>query len=428
MKIRDWDRSLKVRLIGELFMNTSYWMVFPFLAIYFADEFGKSMAGILLVLSQVFSVAANLVGGYCADRFGRRAMLVTASFGQSIAYLMFALANSPWYDSPALSFAAFTVAGICGSLYWPASQAIVADVVPEEHRSGVFAIFYTAINISVVIGPLAGAVLFFSYRFELLIAVALISAALGATLRLFTAETLKRLPDSRLATEPEAGWTRAVANQFKEYSIIVKDRLFLLFVAAGILGAQTFMQLDLLIPVYLKETIDSQTIASLFGREWTVTGESAFGLLLSENGLLVALMTVFVTRWAMKFPEKWMFFASGLLYAVAMLLFPATNLFWVYVAAMGIFTIGELLTAGLQQSFISKLAPEHMRGQYYAAASLRYTVGRMVAPMSIPLTAWVGFGWTFGLLAILSAISGVVYLLMFQQYEKKREPVVQPTV
>lgn len=59
MRIRDWDRSLKVRLFGEFFSNLSFWMVFPFLAIYFADEFGTSMAGILLVASQVFSVGAN---------------------------------------------------------------------------------------------------------------------------------------------------------------------------------------------------------------------------------------------------------------------------------------------------------------------------------------------------------------------------------
>ncbi|WP_088008593.1 MDR family MFS transporter [Indiicoccus explosivorum] len=419
MRIRDWDRSLKVRLIGELFVNTSFWMVFPFLAIYFAEEFGKTTAGVLLVLSQVFSVAANLVGGYCADRFGRRTMLVFASVGQGVSFFIFALANSPWLDSPILGFAAFTLAGMCGSLYWPASQAMVADVVPEEHRSDVFAIFYTAINISVVIGPIAGAALFFSYRFELLLAIAVIFFALAAALRFLANETLKFASPDELATDPEKGWTRAVAKQLKEYRVILNDRLFLLFVAAGILGAQTFMQLDLLFPVYLQEAIEVQAIGTFFGTTWTVTGEEAFGYLLSENGLLVALTTVIITRFVVKFPEKWVFFTSALLYAVAMLIFPVTDLFWIFVAAMAIFTLGELMTAGLQQSFISKLAPEHMRGQYFAAASLRYTIGRMIAPLSIPMTAWIGFGWTFAILAILSVISGFVYLLMFAGYEKR---------
>ena len=79
-------------------------MVFPFLAIYFAAEFGTSMAGILLVASQVFSVGANLVGGYCADRFGRRTMLFFSATAEGLAFILFAFANSPWLDSPVLSF------------------------------------------------------------------------------------------------------------------------------------------------------------------------------------------------------------------------------------------------------------------------------------------------------------------------------------
>lgn len=419
MKIRDWNRNLKIRLVGEFFMNTSYWMVFPFLAIYFAEEFGKSMAGLLLVLSQVFSVAANLVGGYCADRFGRRTMLVVASIGQGLAFLLFAYANSPWLESPMLGFIAFTIAGMGGSLYWPASQAMIADVIPEKYRSDVFAIFYTTLNIAVVVGPLFGAVLFFSYRFELLLIVAIISMVLGLVLRFYTSETLPQSVVEKWEQEEAVGAFGAVAKQVKEYGIIFKDKLFLLFVVAGILGAQTFMQLDLLIPVYLKETIDLQTVASFRGRELTVTGETSFGVLLSENGLLVALFTVIVTRWMTRFREKWVFFMSAILYGVSMLIFPITSWFWMFVLAMAVFTFAELMVVGVQQSFISKLAPEDMRGQYFAAASMRYTIGRMIAPLSIPMTAWFGFGWTFAILALLAFASGVIYYWMFQLFEKQ---------
>ncbi|WP_416145400.1 MDR family MFS transporter [Planococcus koreensis] len=419
MKIRDWNRNLKVRLVGEFFMNTSYWMVFPFLAIYFAEEFGKSTAGLLLVVSQVFSVAANLVGGYCADRFGRRTMLVVASIGQGFAFLLFAYANSPWLESPILGFIAFTIAGMGGSLYWPASQAMIADVIPEKYRSDVFAIFYTTLNIAVVVGPLFGAVLFFSYRFELLLIVAVISMILGTVLRLYTNETLPQSVIDKWQREESVGVIGAVGKQVKEYGVIFKDKLFLLFVIAGILGAQTFMQLDLLIPVFLKETIDEQTVAAFMGRELTVTGETSFGVLLSENGLLVALFTVIITRWMTRFREKWVFFMSAILYGVSMLIFPITSWFWMFVLAMAVFTFAELMVVGVQQSFISKLAPEEMRGQYFAAASLRYTIGRMIAPLSIPMTAWFGFGWTFTILALLAFASGVIYYWMFQLFEKQ---------
>lgn len=422
MRIRDWDRSLQVRLFGEFFSNLSFWMVFPFLAIYFADEFGTSMAGVLLVASQVFSVGANLVGGYCADRFGRRTMLFFSAIAEGVAFILFAFANSPWLDSPMLSFVAFTIAGMAGSLYHPASQAIVADVVPEKDRSTVFSVFYTSINISVVIGPIVGAVLFFNHRFILLLVSGIIFCIVGLAIRFLTEETLPDDMKAKMASGSN-NWTQVIVAQVKTYGLIVKDKVFFLFVIAGILLGQTYMQLDMLIPVYMKEVIDKQVLGNLFNREWSVTGEGSFGILLSENGLLVVLFTVIVTRWMTKYPEKWVFFLSSFLYAVAMIIFPMTANFWVFLIAMAIFTLGELATVGLQESFVSKLAPDDMRGQYFAAASLRYTIGRTIAPLVFPLVAWIGFTWTFAILAALALLSGFIYLLMFKEYNKRKKEI-----
>ncbi|WP_075617348.1 MDR family MFS transporter [Paenisporosarcina indica] len=419
MRIKDWDRSLKARLIGEAFMNITFWMFFPFLAIYFAEEFGKTTAGLLLILSQVFSVAANLVGGYCADQFGRRTMMVLSSFGQGGAFFLFALANSPLLDSPGLGFIAFTIASVFGSLYWPASQAMVADVVPEEHRSDVFAVFYTSVNIAVVVGPILGGIFFFSYRFGLMVASGLVCILLAWILIKFTKETLPINPE-QLANDVPKGFMYAIQTQVKDYGVILKDKLFLLFIIAGILSAQTFMQLDLLLPVYVKEVIGNQSLGTWFGNEVKLTGELAFSLLISENGLLVAILTVAVTRFVSSFSEKNVFFVSSILYTIAMVIFSIFDLFWIFVLAMAIFTFGELMIVGLQQSFISKLAPENMRGQYFAAASLRYTIGRMIAPLSIPMTVWFGFFWTFTIIAILSVISAFVYYLMFYLFEQKK--------
>ncbi|WP_019413314.1 MFS transporter [Paenisporosarcina sp. TG20] len=419
MRIRDWDRSLKARLIGEAFMNITFWMFFPFLAIYFAEEFGKITAGILLVLSQVFSVAANLVGGYCADQYGRRRMMVLSSFGQGGAFFLFALANSSILESPILGFIAFTFASVFGSLYWPASQAMVADVVAEEHRSEVFAVFYTSMNIAVVIGPILGGIFFFSYRFGLMVTAGLMCILLAWILIKFTEETKPANSDS-LENNTAKGIMYAIQTQVKDYGIILKDKIFLLFIVAGILSSQTFMQLDLLLPIYVKEVIENQIMGTLFWSEIKLTGELAFSILISENGLLVALFTVAITRYFASYREKYVFFISSVLYALAMVVFSLFDSFWIFILAMAIFTFGELMIVGIQQSFISKLAPENMRGQYFAAASLRYTVGRMIAPISIPMTVWFGFFWTFIIIAFLSIISAFIYYFMFYLFEQKK--------
>lgn len=419
MRLRDWDQNLKVRLFGEALMNITFWMFFPFLTIYFAESFGKGNAGLLLVVSQLFSVFANLMGGYTADRFGRKRMMVISAFGQGIAFLLFAFAVSPWYTSPMLGFICFTLVGMFGAVYWPASQAMVADVVPEKDRSSVFAIFYTSINIAVVIGPILGAIFYVKYRFELLVAVGIISILLSFVLGKWTRETV---PASSLLEKTARGkWYHFLKKQLADYAVIVQDRVFLLFIIAGILAAATFMQLDLLFPVFIKETVTSQSMFTIGSWNFTVSGEQAFGVILSENGLLVALFTVAVTKWMTTFRERNVFVLSSLVYAAAILMFGATSSIWGLVAAMAVFTLAELMVAGLQQSFISNLAPEHMRGQYFAAASLRYTLGRTIAPISIPLTVWIGYGWTFGILSLLAVISAGLFWIMFALYEKKNK-------
>jgi MFS family permease len=418
MRIRDWDRNLKVRLFGESLMNLTFWMFFPFLTIYFTEAFGKTAAGVLLITSQVFSVFANLLGGFYADRYGRKKMMVISSIGQGAAFLIFGFSNSPWLHSATVGFICFTVASIFGSFYYPASQAMVADVVNEKDRSHVFAVFYTSVNISVVVGPILGSIFFTYYRFQLLTVAGIICIFLGFLLFKFTRETAPEFRAVSPATSQH--WTDVLKKQFHSYGIILKDRIFTLFIFGGVLVAMTFMQLDLILPVFTKEEVDAASLIDLGPVHLSLTGQQLFGFILSENGLLVALFTVIITRWAAKFPEKRIFILSSLSYAVSIYLFGELKTGWGLIFAMVIFSFGELVVTGIQQTFVSQLSPEHMRGQYFAASSLRYTIGRTIAPISIPLASWIGYQGTFLILALLAAASACVYLLMFKKLDLRK--------
>ncbi|MBP3965360.1 MDR family MFS transporter [Paenibacillus lignilyticus] len=419
MKIRDWDSNLKIRLGGEAAFNVIFWTFFPFLSIYFTREFGKGWTGVLLVVSQLLSVFANLLGGYCADRFGRKRMMVFAAYGQAVGYGLFAAAASPWLSMPILGFTGFTMASFFGALYWPASQAMVADVVEEKDQASVFAIFYTAANMAVVVGPLLGSILYEDNPYTVLVIAAIICMLLALFMNYRLQETLPEKLAERKRSNAGDPWYRSVAVQLRDYKVIATDRVFLLFTIAGVLLSQTFMQLDLLFPVFLKETIQQATIFSFKDWHLEVTGQQLFGLIVSENGLLVALFTVLVTKWIVGFRDRYIFIGGALLYAVGIQMFGLMSTFWGFTLAIAIFTLAELMSAGPQQAFIARLAPEEMRGQYFAAASLRYTLGRTLSPLTIPLTSWIGFTWTFTLLAVLAALSAVIYNMMFNLFDKQ---------
>jgi MFS transporter, DHA1 family, multidrug resistance protein B len=294
---------------------------------------------------------------------------------------------------------------------------MVADVVDEKDRSNVFAIFYTSINIAVVIGPILGAIFYVNYRFETLLFAAIVCMLLGLILAKWTRETAPLQKVDPL--EADRKWYYFLQNQLKDYTLIIKDKTFLLFIIAGVLAGQTFMQLDLLFPVYMKDVIDLQTLFSIGDWSFTVKGEQAFGIVLAENGFLVALLTVVITKWMGSYKERNVFVLSSVIYAVSIVLFSQTHWIWGFIIAMAVFTFAELMGAGIQQSFVSKLAPEHMRGQYFAAASLRFTISRTIAPLSIPLTVLIGYEWTFFVLCLLALASAGLYWLMFYSFEKK---------
>nr|WP_283163425.1 MFS transporter [Sporolactobacillus mangiferae] len=406
-------------MLGEGLFNILFWMFFPFMAIYFSDHFGQEMAGMLLIISQIFGTVFGLFGGYCADHFGRKRMMVFSAIGQAVCFAFFALANSPWLVSPWLTFISFSLLGLFGQLYWPASSAMIADVVPEAHRASVFAIFYTSINVTVVIGPLLGAFFFFNERFFFLIVCTVVSLCLIWALQHWIHETVPHAEPSE-DQDVKRSWLKNAWSQLNDYRVIFTDRVFLLYLLAGVLVAQTFMQLDLLIAVYTTDQVPTQTLFSIGEWQATIDGKGLFSAMVSTNGLCVALLTVIVTKWMARFREESVFIGSALCYGVAMFLLGSTVNVWLLLLGIVLFSWAELMAVGAQDSFVAKLAPERLRAQYFAAAGLRFSLGRSIAPIAVSMTVWFGYSLSFIILGSVALVGMGTYGLMFLLRDRRR--------
>ncbi|WP_455661031.1 MFS transporter [Pradoshia sp.] len=416
MSFRQWDINLKVRLLGEAFVQISFWTVFPFLAIYFAETMGVTTASVLLMLSQIIAVAFGLFGGFFADHFGRKQMMLIAIVGEVIGYGIFAIASHPGIDSAIIGFIGFTVASLFSNIYQPAAQAMVADVVEPKNRSYVFSVFYMMTNIAVVIGPLIGAVFFTNHRFWLLIIVTCGASLLFLLLFLFSHETM---PAETADSKKPLTLKQVLSGQFADYRVIFTDQVLLLFILAGILISQTFMQLDLFIPIHITETVDEAALFSLGNMAVTLSATELFGLVVAINGGIVALCTVLVTKWMMRYQEKYVFAGSSILYGLSILLMGLFPYPWMYIVSIIIFSLAELMTVGIAQNFVSIIAPEHQRAMYFSAAQLRFSIGRVLAPLSITLTGLIGSRETTYILAFIAFLSALIYLLMYRLYAKK---------
>jgi MFS family permease len=72
--------------------------------------------------------------------------------------------------------------------------------------------------------------------------------------------------------------------------------------------------------------------------------------------------------------------AGSLLYAVGFAMYGFVTGFALFVTAMVIITIGEMVVAPFQQSIVASFAPEQMRGRYMAVSGLTWSIAFTVGP------------------------------------------------
>ena len=399
MKKYRWDRNLKIRLAGETLFNLLYWMYFPFIAVYFSQTVGFSWAGFMMMVPPFISLIGNVIGGTVADAFGRRPIMLLGATIQSCMFALFALSPSSIVD-----YIAFLGIGVGGALYGPASDAMVADLVEEDNRKEVFATFITFKNIGAVVGPIFGAVLFFDYRTILLWSCAAVMLIYTVAIFIAIKETLPQKKERKVP----------FARQLADTGQIVKDRAFMYYIVAGIFSVVAIMQLDLYLAVYVTENVPLQPIMQVDG--WTVQldGAEVLGWMLGINGLLFVLFILPMTKWLKKWTEQQVFILSCLLAGFGMFAVGFTTNFWLLCVLTIIFTFGEIVRAPVLYHFVSRHAPEQARAQYMGMANMQFTVGRMLAPITVFLATWLPPIAVFGVILCSALISMGLYIKLFK--------------
>jgi MFS family permease len=136
--------------------------------------------------------------------------------------------------------------------------------------------------------------------------------------------------------------------------------------------------------------------------------EIRFGALLSINAIMVVFLQFWVTKRIEKYKPMLIMAAGSLLYAFGFAMYGFVSTFALFVTAMIIITIGEMIVSPMQQSVVASFAPETMRGRYMAVSgltwSLAFTVGPYFAGLILdspnPSLLWIVCGF-IGLLAAL---------------------------
>ncbi len=138
-------------------VNTRMAGVNMILPIYLSDRFGLSYAliGAFFTGSNVLLVFTQLGGGYIADRYGRRKLLLICA-----ALAPVTIASWVLFDSWVALLGIYCVAFGFWSLTWPPILAILTDVLPPRLRGTGFGLNMTGSRLGFTLGPIVAGMLY----------------------------------------------------------------------------------------------------------------------------------------------------------------------------------------------------------------------------------------------------------------------------
>ncbi|RDI45908.1 MDR family MFS transporter [Falsibacillus pallidus] len=403
--LRGLDRNVWIRFAGEAMNGIAFMMLMPFLALYLKDKIDSLwLVGVVMAVGPVTSVVGTMLGGRLADQYGRKPVMIASMAGNGFVMLGFI-----YFDS----FIAFVILsafmGFLNSLFHPAASAMVADVTPPEQRTEAFGLLRLGHNIGAATGPLIGASIILVSKSIIFFITASSVFLYAIIVAVWIHESLPSSQSQQSGKTKQGGKKDSLPSPFK---VLLDDKLLLAFILTGIVISMSFSQTEGMLPLHfdleLKHLTESQ---------------NPFPYLMAMNGLLVVLFQLPIASWAGKkkigsvMLSGTIFFGLGM---VALAWLPRyfyqhhssfSVILIVLLIVYAVYTLGEMLMSPVQMTFISNIAPEHLRGTYMGASGLQWILGGAIGPLisgylldhSLGNALFTGLG-------IGCIIAGIIYL------------------
>lgn len=329
------------------FLNKFGAFVLPFLAIYMARlGFSAAQSGLAIAGYGIGTLCACWMGGFLADRLGRRKTIVLSMFSAAIAMLCLSQART----LPSIVLLA-GLAGLTGELYRPASSALLADLVPEGRRVTAFAAYRMAFNAGWAFGPATAGLLAKRSFLWLFVGDAATSILYGLV--------------AWFALPPGLRGASASGSFIDTLRVVRDDRKFRQVLISSLVVGLVFVQ-----------------VFSTMSLEIAQNGYSpaTYGMIISLNGALVVLCELPLTVITKRYPARRVMALGYMLIGIGF----ASNLTLRTVPLMilttVIFTVGEMVAMPISGAYVADLAPVDQRGLYMGTYGMVWALAFVFGP------------------------------------------------
>ena len=342
--------------------------VLPFGVVYLHEVRHLPLPTVGVLLAVPAAVALALLGpiGALIDRYGPRRLQVVALLANLVASVLLAFSTTA-----ADAALAFGLLGVGQAVFWPASQSLVAAVIPSAIRQRYYGTSFTVLNLGIGVGGLASG-LFVStsapWTFQVIY---LLNAASFLAPLSVLALPLRHVGNATHAVS-DAGAPRPAGR----YRAVLADRAYRRFLVVVFFGAFVgYAQFEAGWTAYARTVAQAST--------------QLIGIAFAVNTATIVVLQLLViqrieghrrTRVLMLMSLVWA--ASWSLMGLAGLV-PGSVVAGVLLSAsMAVFALGETFQSPVVPAITNDLAPEHLRGRYNAVGSMVFQVAAISGPVA----------------------------------------------
>lgn len=356
----------------------------PFMAVHLSQVLQMSIPeiGIVLSVSLAMGTVAGLWAGYLTDKLGHARSMAAAAIGSAIVFLALPSLSGIWIIMIALGllYAILAMASI-------AVKASISASLAEDQRIGVFSLNYTLVNVGFALGPLISVYLLASdTRIAFWFAVAMCLLAAAIVMLSPPADHRDDKPKTHLGIR-------------SSFAVVRGDRLLLLFTVGGFLSAVVYDQFSAYLSQYLLTFLAADQAHTLIGQ------------IVTANALVVITTQYWLGR-----QIKRQTLLSIIVIGTACLIFGLIGFSWatvpfVWILAMAIFTIGEIMLVPAEYFYVDLIASKPKLGLYFAVHNLSALGGAISPVLCSVLLVLGGPTAMFGVLIVCALGGAALYVV-----------------
>ena len=318
--------------------------------------------GLITFVSMMALASVQFPGGYLADKYGRRWLISSLTFGVAISYLFYATAPS-WH----FILLGAALQNLC-LLYQPALMAMMADSLPPEKRGMGFSILNLITSVSTTPAPAVALLLVTTYGSEMGMRIAYtivtVLFLVAAIVRLKLKESMKSTEKLNLK-EAISSYPKALKEGIRVWKAVPRSTTFLFL--SSLIMRSSFAMVNSLFLVYAFYELKIGGTPNPM--RFSPQEDPALQLARERWGYLMIILSICMIilsypsgKLIDKIGRKVSLIVSNLVIIPVVFLFVYGN-YWILFLVMPLLGLVQLLGFSASQTLFADLVPRVQRGK-----------------------------------------------------------------